>query len=321
MSTVKAINHQVGNDSTATNNFTWYQPSVPDGTVRLGVGISGATSADVITANNSSYVGVGTSSPQVTFQVNGVIRAATANDKGVIGVGESAGGTTTNCGLWRGDANSAVSGGVVSTGGNYLNLGGYSGMVFTTGAASIGSQTERMRIDSSGFVQINQVGTVPSLGAYLTVTAPTASYSNITLKDTGTTYGTGTQYISFANSSNTTAGSIQHNAASTVNFATSSDARLKENIVNSPSSLDAISKAKVRSFDWKEDGHHVDFGFIAQELYEVYPEAVCKGDDEDEITNPRNTWQVDYGKITPLLLKAIQELKAELDELKAKVNA
>ena len=54
MSTVKAINHQVGNDATATNNFTWYQPSVPDGTVRLGQGIAGATSKDMVTVSGST---------------------------------------------------------------------------------------------------------------------------------------------------------------------------------------------------------------------------------------------------------------------------
>ena len=108
-----------------------------------------------VTIDTSQNVGIGTTSPSTKLQVNGVIRAATDNDKGVIGVGESAAGNNTvNCGLWRGGANSAVSTstGIVTTGGNFLNLGGYDGMVFTTGAAAIGSQTERMRIDSSGNV-------------------------------------------------------------------------------------------------------------------------------------------------------------------------
>ena len=38
MSTVKSKNLQVGTDATATNNFTIYQPSTPDGTLRVGVG-------------------------------------------------------------------------------------------------------------------------------------------------------------------------------------------------------------------------------------------------------------------------------------------
>ena len=47
MSTVRTNSVQVGQSVTATNNFTLYQPATPDGTVRLGVGNSGATSADV----------------------------------------------------------------------------------------------------------------------------------------------------------------------------------------------------------------------------------------------------------------------------------
>ena len=48
MSTLKVNNLQVGQDATATNNFTLYQPAVPDGTVRLGVGNSGSV-GDLLT--------------------------------------------------------------------------------------------------------------------------------------------------------------------------------------------------------------------------------------------------------------------------------
>jgi hypothetical protein len=61
MSTLKTNNVQIGQSVTATNNFTLYQPSSPDGTVRLGNGNSGSvtdvasfTSAGVF-AFNSGY--------------------------------------------------------------------------------------------------------------------------------------------------------------------------------------------------------------------------------------------------------------------------
>lgn len=54
MSTLKTINVQVGQSPTASNNFTLYQPSTPDGTVRLGVGNSGATTSDVMTVTGST---------------------------------------------------------------------------------------------------------------------------------------------------------------------------------------------------------------------------------------------------------------------------
>jgi hypothetical protein len=53
MSTLKTNNVQVGQSVTATNNFTIYQPDSPDGTVRIGVGNSGATTADVASMSSS----------------------------------------------------------------------------------------------------------------------------------------------------------------------------------------------------------------------------------------------------------------------------
>lgn len=53
MSALKTNNVQVGTSPTASNNFTWYQPTVPDGTVRLGQGDAGATTGDKITVSGT----------------------------------------------------------------------------------------------------------------------------------------------------------------------------------------------------------------------------------------------------------------------------
>ena len=60
MSTINSKNVQVGTSSTAAQNFTLYQPATPDGTVRLGVGNSGATTGDVVTVNSSGVTVTGT---------------------------------------------------------------------------------------------------------------------------------------------------------------------------------------------------------------------------------------------------------------------
>lgn len=52
--TIKSGNLQVGQDGTASNNFTWYQPAVADGTVRLGQGVAGATTKDMVTVSGST---------------------------------------------------------------------------------------------------------------------------------------------------------------------------------------------------------------------------------------------------------------------------
>ena len=56
MSTLKTNNVQVGQSVTATNNFTLYQPASPDGTVRLGVGNTGATTADVLIGTSAGLL-------------------------------------------------------------------------------------------------------------------------------------------------------------------------------------------------------------------------------------------------------------------------
>jgi hypothetical protein len=100
MSTVISKNVQVGTSGTATNNFTLYQPTVPDGTVRLGVGNTGATTADVITATsaglfqfNSGYGSVATAygcrawvnftgAGTVTIRASGNVTSITDNGVG-----------------------------------------------------------------------------------------------------------------------------------------------------------------------------------------------------------------------------------------------
>ena len=62
MSTLKVNNLQVGQDGTAANNYTLYQPASPDGTVRLGYGVAGSVT-DILTLKNSR-LGIGTNDPQ-----------------------------------------------------------------------------------------------------------------------------------------------------------------------------------------------------------------------------------------------------------------
>jgi hypothetical protein len=179
------------------------------------------------------------------------------------------------------------------------------------------ASAERMRIDSSGNVMVNTT----SNSGQLTSSCNSSTQNPLALIDTGTTYSTGNYYIRFVNSAGNTAGSVQHTAVTTVAYATTSDERLKENIVDAPSALDKINSVKVRSFDWKEDNKHTDYGFIAQELYEIYPDAVGKGDDTPTIEDEKGTWQVEYGRLTPLLFKAIQEQQVIITELKSRIEA
>lgn len=97
-----------------------------------------------------------------------------------------------------------------------------------------------------------------------------------------------------------------------------SDQRLKENIEDIDVGLDAVMSLKPRKFDWKEGkgkNKKGDRGWIAQEFELVFPEMIDTWlDSAPEGEEPYKAVNAD---LIPILVKAIQELKAELDTVKA----
>ena len=128
----------------------------------------------------------------------------------------------------------------------------------------------------------------------------------ITLNTSGT--ADYTAFLFTTDGGNTQSGSIVVGASATA-FNTSSDQRLKENIVDAPSASDDIDAIQVRSFDWKADGSHQKYGMVAQELNTVAPEAVTEGATEEDMMG------VDYSKLVPMLVKEIQSLRARVAQL------
>ena len=110
-------------------------------------------------------------------------------------------------------------------------------------------------------------------------------------------------------------GSITAASGTSVSYNTTSDERLKKNIVDASSQLDTIKNIKVREFDWKKNDYH-ELGVIAQEIKSIVPNAVTEGG--DDVT--KHPFGVDYGKIVPYLIKAVQELSATIDELKTEIQ-
>ena len=124
---------------------------------------------------------------------------------------------------------------------------------------------------------------------------------------TATTSTSANTQVRFYNG-NGLVGSIVTDGSATA-YNTSSDQRLKDNIVDAPSASDDIDAIQVRSFDWKADGSHQKYGMVAQELQTVAPEAVTGDADSEDMMG------VDYSKLVPMLLKEIQSLRARVAQL------
>jgi len=120
---------------------------------------------------------------------------------------------------------------------------------------------------------------------------------------------TGTNYTIFGYNTNNI-GSITQNGTTGVLYNTSSDQRLKTNIVDAPAGN--IDQIKVRSFDWIADNSHQTYGMVAQELVEVAPYAV------HQPVNPDEMMGVDYSKLVPMLVKEVQSLRKRIATLENK---
>jgi len=104
-------------------------------------------------------------------------------------------------------------------------------------------------------------------------------------------------------------GNIAFNTDTTaVNYNTTSDYRLKEDLQDF-AGIDLIERMKVYDYKWINYESR-SYGVLAHELQEVLPGAVTGEKDDEEMQG------VDYSKVVPVLIKAIQELKAEVELLK-----
>ena len=240
-------------------------------------------------------VGIGVTSPQSKLSVNGT------TGSGGLAIGDS---TYTSTSGTVAPANGAIIQGSVGmgiktpqvplhvNGSVYVAPGGVTGN-FWNGTAN----TDGTELDLFGLIGIQRAA-----GADLCLSKP-PSYTN-------------TWLIQFL-LNNTTIGTVSvGSGGTTVVYGTTSDARLKENIRPTAKGLNEVMKIQVRDYNFKSKPGQNDTGFIAQELYTVFPDVVTRGG-EDAANEP---WTVDYGRVTPLLTKAIQEQQVEIDSLKEQIG-
>jgi len=278
------------------------QASSGSPTIRVGRS-SGATTA-VQADPTSGYVGT-TSNHPLSLVTNNT-QKLTIDTSGAVGIGTTSpsyklhikeAGTVNGLFIGDGQAYEMYSIMGVNTASSYFKIQANQGGV---GAKSIALQPDGGNVG---------IGTT-SPGAKLQIDADPSTDLGLLLKSTGS--GSGTQARFYSTSS--IVGSITVTTSAT-SYNTSSDFRLKENIVPTAQGLETLSKINVRDFNFISDPDKSKIqGFIAQDLYNVYPSAVSVGGDDPT----KNPWSVDYGRLTPLLVKSIQDLN---DKTNALINA
>ena len=254
--------------------FHTHDISSNDGTV-LG------NTSERMRIDSSGNVGVGTNAPDAKLHVSGdtfFVNTVAGRGFQLKTIASSNGRSDNAVQYSAGDASSAE------------HIWGYGG------AASF---TEHMRLAASGNLLVGTTS-VPD------GSANGQSFSGTDFRSSRNTTSA-VQHVRFYNL-NGQVGNINTSGSATA-YATSSDARLKDNISDADDAANLIDAIQVRKFDWKADGSHQRYGMVAQELLEVAPEAVSVPEGEDDMMG------VDYSKLVPMLVKEIQSLRARVAQL------
>jgi phage minor structural protein len=286
------------------------------GSITSASGVIGTLDAGAITTGTMSALRITSGTITATQMAVGTITAASgiigSLDAGKITTGTLSGITLT---------------GVTITAKDILNVGSSSGMAalqLTSNYGKVGkvyaNDARGLNFDSTGGYwftggTINITGTISSAGEIITTgniwsNTGICPFSKVS-----------PQVVEFEeNAANnilqiTVAGGAGFGAATWA-----SDRSLKDNIQDTAeTALDKIMAIKHRKFDWKEEhgGKHSKIGYISQELMEIDDTMVVEIAQKDAEGNKKpSRYQPNETVIIPMLSKAIQELKAEIDALK-----
>jgi hypothetical protein len=313
----------IGNTSTLTGVGAGALELLPlnaGTTNEFAIGTAGTTAPLFHLKNDQNYfaqkVGIGTTTPgSFDAEANNLVVGSGSGDEGItIFTGSSVGDYGS---IFFGDATGTPKQGQIRYEQNNEVMSFYT------------NTSEKMRIDLNGSVLIG-TSTTPTYAHKLVVAGSSIPDGIAAIEDDDVSVGLANAilrltfsqdsectsgYVIYMTDANNVIGSVTVASGTTVNYNTSSDERLKENIVDASSQLNTIKNIKVREFDWKKGGHH-QVGLIAQELQTLIPDVVSAGGD-DEAKNP---YGVDYGKLTPYIVKAMQEQQTIIESLTARIT-
>jgi hypothetical protein len=283
---------------------------------------SGSSSTERMRITSSGNVGIGTTSPSARLDITSTdsdavfLRSSQTNNTNVYITNTNA--TTDNtANLIFAPANN-VSGSQISC----IAKEDFSSSANRTADLAFstrkdGTMSERMRIASDGNVAIgnnNPADDTPAIGFQFDVTSSNTSFMNIGHTSSA---GTSDAFIRFIRS-NTKIGEIATNGVTNVQYSTSSDYRLKENIVTEWDATSRLKQLKPSRFNFKEEKGITRDGFIAHEVSSVVPEAIHGEKDAVDKNGNIDPQGIDHSKLVPLMVKTIQELEARIATLESK---
>jgi len=177
------------------------------------------------------------------------------------------------------------------------------------------NNSERMRINSSGVMGI---GTTSPSDNSTTCLFLKGNEHVMSIRNQSTSSAGERVSIDFLDHNGTRRGYISVDTSGTL-FSTSSDYRLKNVIEPVQNGIERINKLKPVKFEWKETGKEEE-GFIAHEVDEIFKDAVGGKKDAVNEDGSIDGQTMDYGRITPLLVKAIQEQQEQIEQLKTEIQ-
>lgn len=308
--------------NTATNTLAVSSNNTTDYILQV-VNSDGTSSGNILLNSYGGNVGIGTTSPSTKLHVVGaseVFRLGTTTSTNYFTFFNSAGTQIGDIGY---------DGRATNTMAIWNNANG--GMIFGANAA------ERIRITSGGFTKISNSGSYRGVSSeYHEIVSNVATQNAIIITNSSATNPYG-PWINFSNSSlsgtstyflagSNTAGDkffIWSNGSivnATGSYGTISDIKYKENIIDATSKLDDILQLKVRNFNFiGEESKQI--GFIAQEFEEVFPNMIDISTERNEDGEEGETYKsIKTSVLTPILVKAMQELAEQVKDLKAEIE-
>ena len=189
-------------------------------------------------------------------------------------------------------------------------------IILATTADGGSSPTERMRINSSGLISLATT-TTANARLFVNPNVDGTTQRGITISGRKDVYDV--IPLNFVHATNnSSAGSVQFTSTAAVQYVTTSDYRLKQDVVTLTDSITKLKQLNPVHFKWKDMPSVETDGFLAHEVQAIVPSAIIGEKDAVDKDGNIEPQQIDTSKLVPLLVAALQEAIGRIEVLEAK---